>query len=93
VVDRYIDRPLHLFGTVGLATATAGALLLTYLFALKLLGHAIGQRPMLMLGVLLVVAGVQFFSIGLLGELVRRTDEEDRLAESRAAREVRRATP
>jgi hypothetical protein len=93
VVERYRDRPLHLFGTAGLGIASAGLLLLAYLFVLKLAGRPIGHRPLLMLGVLLVVAGVQLFSVGLLGELVRRTHEEERLAERRAAREVREASP
>jgi hypothetical protein len=81
VVARYGDRPLHLFGTVGLVMSVVGALVLVYLLGVKVLGGAIGHRPLLVLGVLLVVAGIQVFSIGLLGELALRIHEEDRLEE------------
>ena len=69
-MGRYRHRPLHLFGGVGLVLGFVGFLVLVYLTALKLAGNAIGHRPLLTLGVLLVVVGMQFFSLGLLGELV-----------------------
>ena len=47
-----------------------GTILLVYLTVLKLSGEAIGHRPLLTLGVLLVVVGLQFFSLGLLSELI-----------------------
>jgi len=43
---------------------------------IKALGHAIGQRPLLMLGVLLVVIGLQFFSLGLISEMITSHHEE-----------------
>ena len=69
-MGRYRHRPLHLFGGIGLALGFVGFVVLCYLTALKLAGNAIGHRPLLTLGVLLVVVGMQFFSLGLLGELV-----------------------
>ena len=48
----------------------AGFAILVYLTVLKALGEAIGHRPLLTLGVLLVVVGMQFFSLGLLSEMV-----------------------
>jgi len=69
-MGRYRHRPLHLFGGVGLALGAIGFAVLVYLTVLKLAGNAIGHRPLLTLGVLLVVVGMQFFSLGLLGELV-----------------------
>jgi glycosyltransferase involved in cell wall biosynthesis len=75
-MGRYRYRPLHLFGGVGLVLGLAGFVLLAYLTLVKLMGHAIGQRPLLTLGVLLVVVGIQLFSLGLVGELVTSLHEE-----------------
>jgi hypothetical protein len=62
---------------LGILTLAAGLFLGLYLTAVKLLGHEdIGSRPALLLAVLLVVVGVQFISMGLLGELVVRTYHE-----------------
>ena len=63
-IGRYRQRPLHLFGGLGLLLSFAGAAILVYLTVVKALGHAIGGRPLLILGVLLVVVGIQFFSLG-----------------------------
>ncbi len=75
-VGRYRTRPLHLFGTLGLVLGFVGTLVLVYLTLLKLEGHAIGQRPLLTLGVLLVVVGIQLFSLGLLAELILAQHEQ-----------------
>ena len=50
--------------------------MLVYLTVVKLRGHAIGQRPLLTLGVLLVVVGIQFFSLGLISEMITSQHEE-----------------
>jgi glycosyltransferase involved in cell wall biosynthesis len=75
-MGRYRHRPLHLFGGVGLVMSVLGTVLLTYLTVLKLTGEPIGHRPLLTLGVLLVVVGLQFFSLGLLSELITSHHEE-----------------
>jgi hypothetical protein len=75
-MGRYRHRPLHLFGGLGLILGTLGTAILVYLTVLKALGHAIGQRPLLTLGVLLVVVGLQFFSLGLISEMVTSHHEE-----------------
>ncbi|HET8652901.1 MAG TPA: glycosyltransferase family 2 protein [Gaiellaceae bacterium] len=75
-MGRYRHRPLHLFGGVGLVSALIGSAVLVYLTVLKLTGSAIGHRPLLTLGVLLVVVGFQFFSLGLLSELITSHHEE-----------------
>ncbi len=70
---RYRARPLHLFGLGGLLIGGLGVLVLSYLTYLWFTGQRpIGQRPLLLLGLLLVVVGVQLVSTGLLGELVHR---------------------
>jgi glycosyltransferase involved in cell wall biosynthesis len=75
-IGRYRHRPLHLFGGLGLVLSTVGFVVLVYLTVLKATGEAIGHRPLLLLGVLLVVVGLQFFSLGLLSEMVTSQHEE-----------------
>ncbi len=75
-MGRYRNRPLHLFGGLGLLLLGGGTVVLAYLTLLKLEGHAIGQRPLLTLGVLLIVVGMQFLSLGLLSELITSHHEE-----------------
>ena len=70
----YATRPLHIFGSVGMLSATLGVLFGLYLTFVKLVqGQDIGSRPLLILAVLLVIVGVQFIGMGLLGELIVRT--------------------
>ena len=75
-IGRYRHRPLHLFGGFGLILGFFGSAILIYLTVVKALGHAIGQRPLLLLGVLLVVIGMQFFSLGLISEMITSHHEE-----------------
>jgi dolichol-phosphate mannosyltransferase len=75
-IGRYRTRPLHLFGTLGLLLGFVGTVVLAYLTVLKIDGHAIGHRPLLTLGVLLVVVGIQLFSLGLLAELILAQHEQ-----------------
>jgi glycosyltransferase involved in cell wall biosynthesis len=92
-MGRYRYRPLHLFGGVGLASGTAGFAILVYLTVLKAGGAGIGQRPLLLLGVLLLVVGVQFLSLGLIGEMLTSQHEErtrDRSAGRVCVRDVLR---
>jgi glycosyltransferase involved in cell wall biosynthesis len=75
-IGRYRHRPLHLFGGLGLVLGALGMAILVYLTVVKLTGHAIGDRPLLTLGVLLVVVGLQFFSLGLISEMLTSQHEE-----------------
>jgi len=75
-MGRYRRRPLHLFGGIGFALSGVGFAILTYLTIDKIGGAAIGGRPLLLLGILLVVVGIQFFSLGLVGELLTSHHEE-----------------
>jgi glycosyltransferase involved in cell wall biosynthesis len=79
-MGRYRHRPLHLFGGLGLLLGIVGSALLAYLTVVKLTGHAIGQRPLLTLGVLLVVVGMQFFTLGLISEMITSHHEERAVA-------------
>ncbi|MFM9106494.1 MAG: glycosyltransferase family 2 protein [Chloroflexota bacterium] len=67
----YRQRPMHMLGLPGLVTMAIGILIALWLTGEKLLGGAaIGGRPLLLLAVLLIVIGAQFFGLGLLGELL-----------------------
>jgi len=73
LVTKYRTRPLHFFGIPGAALGALGVGLLVYLTILWFLGQEIGTRPLLTLGVLLTITGLQFLCFGLLGELLVRT--------------------
>jgi glycosyltransferase involved in cell wall biosynthesis len=66
----YEHRPSHLFSGLGLSSLVLGGGALGYLFVLKVTGHPIGERPLLMAGVLFALVGVQLIVFGLLAELV-----------------------
>ena len=87
-MGRYSHRPLHLFGGLGLFAGMLGFAILVYLTVVKLMGHAIGQRPLLTLGVLLVVVGIQLLSLGLISELITSHHEEQTGGADRTARLV-----
>ncbi|MDQ3043720.1 MAG: glycosyltransferase family 2 protein [Chloroflexota bacterium] len=70
-LTQYRQRPMHLFGLPGLVALGLGILIGLYLSAERLInGVSIGNRPLLLLAVLLVVIGTQFFGLGLLGEFL-----------------------
>lgn len=70
----YLRRPLRLFGAVGTLLVLAGTLICAYLTLLWLQGaRPIGDRPLLTLGVLMLITGLQFFSTGLVGEMLRHS--------------------
>lgn len=77
-VQRYLQKPMHFFGTIGVLLLGLGGAINIYLAYDKLiLGHGLGNRPLMFLGILLMVLGVQFFSTGLLGELINRNNVEN----------------
>ncbi|MEM8608479.1 MAG: glycosyltransferase family 2 protein [Myxococcota bacterium] len=82
-ITKYSRKPMHLFGLVGLALTLLGLSVCLYLSVLWLGGEPIGARPLLLLGVLLILVGAQSFSIGLLGEFMtfqyHRKHERERL--------------
>ena len=73
---RFLHRPLHAFGYLGLLSLVPGGLIASYLAVLKILGHDIGGRPLLLLSVLLILVGVQLLAMGVLGELLVRIYHE-----------------
>ncbi|MCB9597549.1 MAG: glycosyltransferase family 2 protein [Sandaracinaceae bacterium] len=73
LLTQYGRRPLHLFGWAGTILFGIGFVILSYLTVLWFAGTGIGQRPLLFLGLLLIMVGVQLFSTGLLGEMINST--------------------
>ena len=78
-LSKYVSRPLHLFGLLGLFFFLIGVSIHLYLTVLWFMGTGIGGRPLFFLGILLTILGIQFGSIGLLGEMIanyQRKQEE-----------------
>jgi glycosyltransferase involved in cell wall biosynthesis len=76
-MKRFLTRPMHVFGFWGLASIAVGLVISAYLLGEKLIANAdIGNRPLLMVAVLALIAGVQLFCFGLLAELQMRTYHE-----------------
>ena len=72
-LQKYGAKPMHLFGTTGFALLGGGVAINLYMVLLKFLGEDIGTRPLLFLGILLVVVGFQLVTAGFLAELQMRT--------------------
>lgn len=88
-MKKFLTRPMHVFGLFGLIAMVAGVGLGVYLTILKLgLGQSIGDRPLLILAVVLFLTGVQLFSFGLLAELSMRTYHESQNRPIYRVREV-----
>ena len=70
---KYLQRPMHFFGTIGIVTLGIGVLINFYLLILKILGNDIWGKPILLLGILMVMGGIQFITTGIIAELQMRT--------------------
>ena len=70
---RYQNRPIHFFGTLGIITFGAGAIIDIYFLVLKVLGNDIWGKPLLLLGFLLTIGGIQIITIGIFSEILMRT--------------------
>lgn len=75
---RYLRRPLHLFGFWGMLFAFAGLVIVVWLSIEKIaFAAALSNRPLFLIGIVLLIVGIQFVSIGLLGEMISRTRAAD----------------
>ncbi len=71
---KYLQKPIHLFGNFGMLSFTIGGLILLYLMIVKFgFGEDIGNRPLMILGILLLFVGIQFFTTGIIIDLQMRT--------------------
>lgn len=71
--QKYVQKPMHLFGTMGILSFLIGCFINFYLLVEKLLGYDIWGRPLLLLGVSLVLGGIQLITFGFMAELIMRT--------------------
>jgi glycosyltransferase involved in cell wall biosynthesis len=70
---RYIQKPMHLFGTIGFISFSIGIIINLYLLVLKIMGNDIWGKPLLILGLILLLGGIQLITIGILAEISVRT--------------------
>ncbi|MCB5264823.1 MAG: glycosyltransferase family 2 protein [Candidatus Cloacimonetes bacterium] len=71
MVTQYVKSPLYLFGRIGLVSTVLGSIITLYLAVLKIFyGIPLSNRPLLFLGMLLILGGLQFVSLGLISELI-----------------------
>jgi glycosyltransferase involved in cell wall biosynthesis len=70
---KYIQKPMHLFGTLGFISLGIGLLINLYLLVLKIMGHDIWGKPILILGLIFLLGGIQLITIGILAEIAVRT--------------------
>ncbi|MGY8916383.1 MAG: glycosyltransferase, partial [Flavobacteriales bacterium] len=71
--QKYFQRPIHLFGGIGIISFLIGLLINFYLLILKIMGEDIWGRPIMILGFILVLGGVQFITTGIIAEIIVRT--------------------
>ena len=89
----YSTRPLQIFGLIGLITGGIGAVITAYLAYIRLFTTAgIGDRPLLLLGVMLIFIGVQLVTFGLLAEVMARTYYESQNKPIYVIREIRQTS-
>ena len=85
---KYMQKPMHLFGTIGFISLGLGFLINIYLLVLKILGNDIGGKPLLILGLIFLFGGVQLITIGILAEIAVRTYYESQAKKTYQVRKV-----
>jgi glycosyltransferase involved in cell wall biosynthesis len=91
--QKYFRRPIHFFGPVGFVCLAIGFVINLYLLILKIFGEDIWGRPLLILGITLVLAGLQFLTFGLIAELMMRIYYESQHKTTYTVKEIHTATP
>lgn len=71
-VQRFNSKPMHFYGSIGLATFVSGMAIFSYLIFEKITGADIGGRPLTLFSILLIIAGLQMLSIGIISEFLTR---------------------
>ncbi len=85
---RYMQKPMHLFGTLGFISFGLGLVINLYLLVLKILGHDIWGKPILILGLIFLLGGIQLITIGILAEIAVRTYYESQSKKTYQVRKV-----
>lgn len=86
--QKYLSRPMHLFGTIGLVIFFAGMALNAYLIFQKILGYSIWGKPILLLAIMLTLGGIQLITTGILAEILMRTYYESQKKKTYQVRNV-----
>jgi len=92
-LKRFRHKPMHLFGGWGVLSLGVGSLILFWLLLQKILGHEIGGRPLLTLGFILFMAGLQLIALGILSEMMVRTYYESQDKKPYKVRKVHSKKP
>jgi glycosyltransferase involved in cell wall biosynthesis len=71
--QKYLQRPMHIFGTTGFISILSGGAISLYLLIIKIMGQDIWGRPLLLLAILLIIGGIQLVTFGLMAEMIMRT--------------------
>ncbi|HET7897799.1 MAG TPA: glycosyltransferase family 2 protein, partial [Flavisolibacter sp.] len=90
---KYMQKPMHLFGPIGFVSLGLGILINLYLLALKILGHDIWGKPLLILGLIFLLGGIQLITIGILAEIAVRTYYESQNKKTYQVRKVYQKEP
>lgn len=85
---KYMQKPMHLFGTIGFISFGLGLLINLYLLALKIMGNDIWGKPILILGLILLLGGIQFITIGIIADINVRTYFESQNKKTYTVRKV-----
>ncbi len=88
---KYMQKPMHLFGPIGFVSFGIGVAINIYLLVLKLMGNDIGGKPLLILGLILLLGGIQFITIGIVADINVRTYFESQNKKTYTVRRVYQA--
>lgn len=78
-IHKYMNKPMHFFGTLGFVSLSTGGAIVTYLAFMRVVyNEYLSNRPLLLFGILLLVMGVQLFSIGFVGEMLNNSEKRGR---------------
>ncbi|MFN4315618.1 MAG: glycosyltransferase family 2 protein [Chitinophagaceae bacterium] len=88
---KYLQKPMHLFGTIGFVSLGLGILINLYLLIVKIMGHDIWNRPLLILGLILLLGGIQLITIGIIADINVRTYFESQNKKTYTVRKVFKA--
>ena len=86
--QKYLKRPIHLFGPIGLFSITSGSVIFLYLLVVKLMGQDIWGRPILVLAAILFIGGIQLLTFGIITELIVRVYYESQRKDTYRIRKV-----
>jgi glycosyltransferase involved in cell wall biosynthesis len=88
---KYMQKPMHLFGPIGFVSFGIGVAINIYLLVLKLMGNDIGGKPLLILGLILLLGGIQFITIGIVADINVRTYFESQNKKTYTVRKIYQA--